>query len=333
MAIDKRFYAARSGVATNSLANIIDVDPADIPDILISGIAAFSDAGPSDLCFLEEKKTLDTVSSDFSHGLCLTTHAIASELSRSNFIGVSSPRQSFFVVAQYLFDMRNRLGSGPPPQIHPTANIGKGCQIGPGVAIGPRTEIGPNTVIGHGVQIGADCRIGANATISYSLIGNNVHILAGARLGESGFGLLPGADGVAEIPHFGRVIIQDATYIGANTCIDRGMLADTIIGEGSKIDNMSHIGHNTQIGRHVVMAAYAGISGSVTIGDGVQMGGRVGIVDHVRIGQGAQIAAGANVHTDVPAGEKWAGVPAKPIRTWQRELIWLKRNSHRDRKT
>ena len=159
------------------------------------------------------------------------------------------------------------------------------------------------------------------------MIGNGVRLLSGARIGESGFGLMAGETGPEDIPHFGRVIIQDAVTIGANSCVDRGMLGDTVIGEGTKIDNLCHIGHNTHIGRHVVMAAFAGISGSVIIGDNVQMGGRVGLVDHLTVGENAQIAAGAAVLNSVPADEVWGGMPAKPIKTWQRELVWVKRNA------
>ena len=150
-------------------------------------------------------------------------------------------------------------------------------------------------------------------------------IYPGAVIGEAGFGLAGGAAGARLTPHFGRVIIQNGVSVGAGSCIDRGLLEDTVIGEGTHIDNLCHIGHNCRIGAHVVMAAFAGVSGSSEVGDGVQFGGRVGLKDHVQVGAGARIAAGAAVLTDVPAGETWAGYPAKPIRTWMRELAWLAR--------
>jgi UDP-3-O-[3-hydroxymyristoyl] glucosamine N-acyltransferase len=144
-------------------------------------------------------------------------------------------------------------------------------------------------------------------------------------IGEAGFGLAAGKGEATLSPHFGRVIIQNGVTIGANSCIDRGLFEDTVIGEGTHIDNLCHIGHNCRIGSHVVMAAFAGVSGSSEVGDGVQFGGRVGLKDHVRVGAGARIAAGAAVLSDVPAGETWAGYPAKPIRGWMRELAWLSR--------
>ncbi|HOZ28357.1 MAG TPA: UDP-3-O-(3-hydroxymyristoyl)glucosamine N-acyltransferase, partial [Hyphomonadaceae bacterium] len=183
--------------------------------------------------------------------------------------------------------------------------------------------------IGPGVQIGSRTVIGANASVRCVLIGDGVRIFPGAVIGETGFGLAVGGSGAALTPHFGRVIMQNGVSLGANSCIDRGLLEDTVIGEGTHIDNLCHIGHNCRIGSHVVMAAFAGVSGSSKVGDGAQFGGRVGLKDHVHVGQGARIAAGAAVLTDVPAGETWAGYPSKPIRTWMRELAWLARSAQK----
>ena len=178
-------------------------------------------------------------------------------------------------------------------------------------------------VIGPGVQIGRDCRIGPHASIGFALIGDRVRILAGARIGEPGFGAAWSKDGPVDIPQLGRVILQDGVTVGANTCIDRGAYADTVIGENSKIDNLVQIGHNCIIGRNALMAAHTGISGSVTVGDNVMFGGRAGVGDHITIGEGARIAAGGGVLADVPAGETWSGYPAKPIRQSLREAVWL----------
>jgi UDP-3-O-[3-hydroxymyristoyl] glucosamine N-acyltransferase len=201
--------------------------------------------------------------------------------------------------------------------------------IGDGAQIGAGTVIGSGAVIGPGVAIGRDGEIGPRAVIGFALIGDRVRIYAGAVIGEAGFGATPGPTGLIDIPQLGRVIIQDGVTIGAGTCIDRGAFDDTVIGENTKIDNLVQIAHNVRVGRNCVMAAHTGISGSVTIGDGAQFGGKAGVADHLDIGQGARVAAGAGVMKDIPPGETWGGVPARPVRTWMRETAWLSKMAQR----
>jgi UDP-3-O-[3-hydroxymyristoyl] glucosamine N-acyltransferase len=194
-----------------------------------------------------------------------------------------------------------------------------GAVLGEGVRIGRGSRIGANTVIGQGVQIGRDCVIGSNVTVGFALIGDRVKLYAGARIGEAGFGATGTAAGAMDIPQLGRVILQDGVTVGANSCIDRGAYDDTVIGENTKIDNLVMVGHNCVIGRNNLMAANTGISGSVTSGDNVIFGGKAGIGDHITIG----VAAGAGVLANIPAGETWSGYPARPIRQFLRETIWL----------
>lgn len=204
-----------------------------------------------------------------------------------------------------------------------------GVVVGEGVRIGRGTRIGANTAIGPGVQIGRDCVIGSNVTLGFTLIGDRVRIYAGARIGEAGFGAAGSKAGPIDIPQLGRVIVQDNVTIGANTCIDRGAYDDTVIGENSKIDNLCMIGHNCVLGRNVLMAAHSGLSGSVTVGDNVMFGGQAGVGDHLTIGKGAAVAAGGGVLADIPAGEVWSGYPAKPLRQFLRESIWLSKQALR----
>jgi UDP-3-O-[3-hydroxymyristoyl] glucosamine N-acyltransferase len=204
-----------------------------------------------------------------------------------------------------------------------------GVVVGQGASIGRGTRVGANSVIGPGVQIGRDCQIGPNVTVGFALIGDRVKLYAGVRIGEAGFGAAGGASGAVDIPQLGRVILQDGVTVGANTCIDRGAFDDTVIGENTKIDNLVMIAHNCVIGRNCLIAGHAGISGSVIVGDGVIFGGKAGIGDHITIGVGARVAAGAGVLADVPAGETWSGYPAKPIRQFLRETVWVSRQAGR----
>ncbi len=158
------------------------------------------------------------------------------------------------------------------------------------------------------------------STIVHALIGNRVVLHPGVRIGQDGFGFVPGADSHTKVAQLGRVIIQDDVEIGANSCVDRGSGRDTVIGEGTKIDNLVQIGHNTSIGRHCLIAGQVGISGSVTIGDFVIIGGSVGIRDHVRIGRGAQIAGRQAVRSDIPTA-----APGVATRRCRSRPIW--RNS------
>jgi len=202
--------------------------------------------------------------------------------------------------------------------------VDPGAVIGPGAEIGAGTVVASHAVIGPQVRIGRNCSIGAGSTIQASLIGNRVIIHPGARIGQDGFGFAMSPKGHMKVPQIGRVIIQDDVEIGSNTTVDRGASRDTVIGEGTKIDNLVQIGHNVVVGRHCVIISQTGISGSTTIEDFVLLGGQVGVVGHVRIGAGAQIAGSSNVNSDVPPGARWGGTPAKPIRDWFREMTTLK---------
>jgi UDP-3-O-[3-hydroxymyristoyl] glucosamine N-acyltransferase len=214
--------------------------------------------------------------------------------------------------------------------IHPTARLGSGITVDPGAVIGPRAEIGAGSiiaataVIGPDVLIGRDCTIGAGCSIMHSLVGERVVIHPGCRIGQDGFGYIAGAR-QQKVPQTGRVIIHNDVEIGAGTTIDRGGIRDTIIGEATKIDNLCQVGHNVVIGRHCVIAAQSGLSGSVTLEDFVVLGGRVAISSHVTIGRGGRVAGGSGVMNDVPPGKTWGGYPARPRMQWMRQLVALTR--------
>lgn len=243
------------------------------------------------------------------------------------------PQQAFAMVGRLLFPaaatpepVTSERGISPHAFVDPSAQVEEGAIIEAGAVIGPQAGIGrgtviaPNAVVGRGCQIGRDSYVGPGASVQYALIGNRVVIHGGARIGQDGFGFVSGAKGPERIPQIGRVVIQDDVEIGSNTTVDRGAMADTVIGEGTKIDNLVQIAHNVRIGRGCVIAGHCGISGSVTLGDFVMLGGRVGIADHITVGDRVQVAASSGLMYDIPAGERWAGMPAQPMRDFFREL-------------
>jgi UDP-3-O-[3-hydroxymyristoyl] glucosamine N-acyltransferase len=304
----------------------------------IDGVAPLDAAGPGHIAFIDNADYAPSLART-NAGACLCLPRFVDKVPAGTAaLETKEPSRAFALVAARLYPSSLRpaplAGSGVSRSAHidPTAKVEDGAHIGPFAVIGARAEIGrgtiigPNAVIGPDTSIGRDCGIGAGATILHALIGNRVIVHAGARIGQDGFGFVPGAKGHTKVPQIGRVIIQDDVEIGANTCIDRGSVRDTVIGEGSKIDNLVQIAHNVVIGRHCLLAAHVGISGSSTLGDFVALGGRVGLAPHLTIGDGAQIAAGSGLMHDVPAGERWAGYPAQPAKEWMRTIATLRRD-------
>ena len=301
--------------------------------VLISNVATLDRAGSNELSFLDNSRYRGQLKQTRA-AACFVSAADAADVPGGTVaLVVPHSYASFAKITLALFPesafpspVFGRAGVFPGSTVHADARLEAGVSLDPGVVIGPGVEIGEgttiaaNTVIGPMVRIGRDCHIGSNVTIVHSLIGNDVIIHAGTCLGQDGFGFAIGRDGHSKVPQIGRVIIQDRVELGANVTIDRGGIRDTIIGEGSKIDNLVHVGHNVVIGRHCLIAGQTGIAGSSEIGDFSILGGQVGINGHTKIGRGTQIAGGSSVISDLPPGSKVGGTPARPLKQWFREI-------------
>ncbi len=314
-----------------------DVDPhTEIKDVKPLDVA-----GRGDISFLDNRKYLPLFQQTLA-AACLVSPkfagkappAMAALVTGDPYRGFAKILAKFYPDALKPKAAMSRGTDGP--NIHPTAQLEEGVTVEPGAVVGPEAAIGrgttiaAGTVIGYRVYIGRDCYVGPNANLTHTLVGDRVIIHAGVSIGQDGFGFAMGKGGHEKVPQIGRVVVQNDVEIGAHTAIDRGALRDTVIGEGSKIDNLVQIGHNVVIGRHCVIVAQTGISGSAQLDDYVVLGGQVGVIGHVKIGAGAQIAGSSNVRGDVPPGVRWGGTPAKPVKLWFREITLLRRLAERD---
>ncbi|MBX3478597.1 MAG: UDP-3-O-(3-hydroxymyristoyl)glucosamine N-acyltransferase [Brevundimonas sp.] len=322
---DARFFEALPPLTVAEIAQRVGGRVARGGERQIAHVAPLSDADGGAIAFVADRKFAASLA-ETRAGCVIVGPKILDQAPAEAAVVVSDEPQAAWARAAELLHrpwLLDRAIDIKEAAEDSSVVIEPGAVLAPGVRIGRGSRIGAGAIIGPGVQIGRDCRIGALTSIGFALIGDRVRILAGARIGEAGFGAAWSSQGPIDIPQLGRVVIQDGVSIGANTCIDRGAYGDTVIGENSKIDNLVHIAHNCVIGRNALMAAFTGLAGTVTVGDNVMFGGRAGIGDHLSIGQGARIAAGAGVLADVPAGETWSGYPAKPIRQSLREAVWL----------
>jgi len=290
------------------------------PCIVVRGIAPLDRAGAHDLSFLATPRYASWFTTSQA-GVVLVAPAFETLAGAPRTrVVVDKPMDALVqLLARFHRPVPRRAGIHSTAVLDATARVAEDVTIEAhavveaNVVIGAGSWIGANSVVSTGSVLGRDVRLFPNVTVyPYTELGDRVVLHAGAQVGREGFGFVPQPTGVLRIPHVGRCILEQDVEIGANSCVDRGSVDDTVIGAGTKVDSLVQIGHNVRIGRFCFLASQAGVAGSTRIEDGVQIGGQVGLSGHLTVGAKATVAAQAGVFGDIPAGELWSGYPARP---------------------
>lgn len=328
---DARFYI-RSGPFGLAEVAAAARGTAARSDRVLTGIAPLQAAQPDEVSFLDNKRYAAALEKTGAGAVIVHPDMVDRVPPSAVAIVATATYEAWARVAALFHPVRP-----PSPGIHPTAFVAPDVVVDPtaeiGVfacieeraQIGPGCRIGPYASVGSGVVIGKDCRIGAHVSLSHALLGTRVCLHPGVRVGQEGFSFARTKAGFLTIPQLGRVIIEDDVEVGANSTIDRGSVQDTVLGAGSRLDNLVQIGHNVRLGRCCVIVAQVGISGSTVLEDFVEVGGQAAMAGHLRIGQGAQIGAQAGVISDAPAGAVLLGSPAQSRHEFFRQVATLKR--------
>ncbi len=334
MAVDPRFFPHAGPQRLGAvIAGLDEACAVEAPDTRFGGVAPLGDAGPEDISFCEGRRNADALRRTRA-GAVFVQDALRDAVPRGCTALVVRWPALAFARAAALF----HPAPAPSPGVHPTAvlganvTIGASTEVGPhavigdGASIGPHCVIGPHATVGAGVVLGEGCRLHAHSSISHAICGSFVVLHPGARVGQEGFGFVPTPDGrFVTMPQFGLVRLEDRVEIGANACVDRGSHGDTVLGAGTRLDNLVQVGHNVRTGPGCVLVAQVGISGSATLGRHVTMAGQAGTAGHLTIGDGARIGAQSGVIRDVPPGADMLGSPAVPVKDAMRAMTVLKR--------
>ncbi len=298
----------------------------------LHGVAPLQSAGPAEVSFLDNKLYAPQLEATQA-GAVIVHPSMASRVPPGSVAIVTPEPYLAWARVAALFHPPLPAAPGVHPsavvdasaRIDPSAEIGPLAYVGAHAEIGPFCRIGPGAVIGDAVQLGPHCRVGAQATLTHAVLGARVYVYPGARIGQEGFGFAVGPAGFVSVPQLGRVLLEDDVEVGANSCIDRGSTQDTVIGAGSRLDNLVQIGHNVRLGRCCIVVSQAGISGSTVLEDFVVVAAQAGLIGHIRIGAKARIGAQAGVMRDVVAGADVLGAPAMPVREFFRQVATVRK--------
>ena len=331
---DARFFDKAGPFSLKDLARIAGAQIVGGVDegTLFSDVKALSAAGTTDVSFIDNRRYVSEFSASSAGAILTAPDLVDRAPVKAALLVTKNPYRGYALIAQAFYPARS-VASGiaktayvaPDATLAEGVSVAHGAVIGAGCDIGARTSVGANAVLGDGVRIGEDCSIGSNSTLTHCDIGSRVVLHPGVRIGQDGFGFAPGMPNHIKVPQLGRVLVEDDVEIGANSTIDRGAAPDTVIGAGTKIDNLVHIGHNVTIGRGCFVVAQVGVSGSTKIGNYAMLGGQAGLIGHLTIGDGAKITAQSGVTHDIPAGVTVAGTPAIEAREHWRHMAFLNR--------
>lgn len=331
---DPRFFDRSGPFSLKQLASLSGAELADEAGASaeISDVAPLDQAQDGHITFLDNKRYKDQLTATKASACILHPKMADIAPDGVHLLLSDTPYKSYALVAQAFYPFPAGLGIvsdqahvSVNARIDPSASVEAGAVIMDGAEIGPECMIGANAVIGENVSIGARTRIGANASISHAMIGAGSYIYPGVCIGQDGFGFAIDPAGHVKVPQLGRVIIGDHVEIGANTTVDRGAGPDTVIGDGTWIDNQVQIAHNVKIGKGCVIISQAGIAGSTVLEDFVVIAAKVGVAGHLKIGMGAKVGAMSGVMRDVGPGEEVLGQPAIPAKEFMRQIATIKR--------
>lgn len=331
--LDRRFYNALREITVRDVMNIgLDIECLGSNDdnCVIKGIETLDKASDGDISFFHNikyenslrntKASFVVLKKEYVH---ICPDSIVKIISKNPLLDFAAIIDIMVRESEFEPNISKLSCISETACIDSNVQIGNFSTIGRGANIGKFVRIGDNVSIGEGVEIGDNTIIGSNVSISHTIIGKNVIINSGARIGESGFGIVPAKDGLHYIKQIGRVILSDFVRVGANTTIDRGSIEDTFIGTGTIIDNLVQIGHNVRIGSYSVIVAQVGISGSTEVGNGTTLAGQVGVAGHIKIGDNVTVAAKGGVTNSIPSNSIFAGFPASDIKEWRKKVALL----------
>jgi len=337
-AADDRFFA-RTG--PHSLADVAAAAGGTAADreLMLHGVAPLQTADPAHVSFLDNRRYLHALTATRAGAVIVHPDLLSQVPAGSVAIATTDPYAAWARVAG-LFHPPPPVRPGVHPSavvddsavVDPSAEIGPLAVIGAGAMIGPRCRIGAGAVIGDAVSMGADCRVGPLASVSHAMLGARVYVYPGARIGQEGFGFAVTPSGFLTVPQLGRVLLEDDVEVGANSTVDRGSATDTVIGAGSRLDNLVQIGHNVRLGRCCIVAGLAGIAGSTILEDFVVIAAQAGLTGHLRIGRKARIGAQAGVMSDVGPDLDVIGSPSQPTREFFRGVVALRKLSRPSRR-